>query len=412
MTPDFNYNITATKPVFDEVPHTYKSVLGFYLSNTTYLHTLEPAKDWDAIAQAYANKHGNTKEYWLATWKEAGKIGCEKGTKEHKKREDIILTRETKEGLRTGYYIRKGVTYTNPNIKVIDVLDLLTLPDGVYAEVLVWNNVLMLSGTADVVILGTDEQGRRTIFIDDFKTNKEIKKYNFKTASGQEIINSWLNLPAGYSAMCDCNHSIYQLQINVYGWMFTQFGFVFLGGNLIHTEAKDKLYPIKNYQPLIGALMLDLYKSAHKRRALFPGEFVNESGELTVAKPSTPLVANFRQKTDIVDRKRLLPLFIDLGFERQADREVFGYKCATFAQPAFTDSNQLIEVYMTAVSLGRYRITANFLGEVLTAQEPFNESELIKAVLNLCREVSIKSLSASSAIKDNLNVRFVDTLQA
>lgn len=242
--------LTIDKPTFTELGHTYTSSLGTYTSVTTLIHSFEPVQDWEAIAIRYAAKHGNTPEYWKAEWAKAGEVARVDGTKEHKVREELILGSK--------------VTYTRPNGEDLPIganslytKDLFTLPDGVYPELLIWNNDYMLSGTADVVVIQTEEDGTRTVFIEDYKTNKEIKDYNYiNKKDGRKVINSYLELPGiQENSVCNCDYWKYQLQLNFYGWMLSKFGFKPIGGNIIHTKANDKRYPLRDLQTTIQTIM-------------------------------------------------------------------------------------------------------------------------------------------------------------
>lgn len=248
-------NLTEHKPVFIEDGHIYSSGLGRYTSVTTLIHSFEPYKDWDAIASKYADKHGNTAEHWKAVWKSKGDIACIEGTAEHKLRED---------SLNIGKF-----SYHKPTGDVIDIgpsplyyKDLYKLPDGVYPELLVWNNEFMISGTADVVVIMTEADGTRTVFIEDYKTNNEIKDYNYiSKKSGKKVVNSYLELPGMPYAylLCDCSYWKYQIQLNLYAWMLSKFGFKPNGGNIIHVKDNDKRYPMKNLQTELDVIVPTWY---------------------------------------------------------------------------------------------------------------------------------------------------------
>jgi hypothetical protein len=156
-------------------------------------------------------------------------------------------------------------SYRKPTGDVIDIgpsplyyKDLYKLPDGVYPELLVWNNEFMISGTADVVVIMTEADDTRTVFIEDYKTNNEIKDYNYiDKKSGKKVVNSYLELPGmPYDyLLCDCSYWKYQIQLNLYAWMLSKFGFKPAGGNIIHVKDNDKRYPMKNLQAELDVIV-------------------------------------------------------------------------------------------------------------------------------------------------------------
>lgn len=265
--------VKIPKPIFKAADHSYTSELGKYTSVTTFLHQLEPEKDFVAIAKTFVAKRSlpelivalstkykleesfvidkiNTLGALAATqliWKNENIRACTDGTAEHEKRENLVL-KQTKFKTKSGQIIPLGID-AKPITNLID------LPDGVYSELLIWNNDLMISGQADLVILTTDEKGKRYCEIQDYKTNKEIKDYNYiNSRTGSKVINEYLNAPL--NKYCNCNYWIYQLQLNIYAWMLCRLGFNFNGGVIIHIPMGDKRIPLLNLQKDVDTLML------------------------------------------------------------------------------------------------------------------------------------------------------------
>lgn len=262
----------VNKPIFTESNHSYISpVTGLkYTSVTTLIHQYAPKFDAHTIAIKYVAKRTErkliedllakyviSKDSLLESFKDIGHVetvkrlwikendrSCIQGTKYHKEKENIDLA----------------------TIKVgqvpVDIEDLYLLPDGTYLELLIWNNELGIAGQADKVIIETIGKDR-WVQILDYKTNKEIKNYNYlDKRNGTPVINEYLLAPVNY--LCHCNYNLYQLQLNLYGWLLTQFGFKIKGGEIIHVTDNDKIYPLNNHQNDIEAIIKD-YTDGTKR---------------------------------------------------------------------------------------------------------------------------------------------------
>lgn len=261
------------KPIFKAEDHSYTSPLGKYTSVTTLLHQLEPVKDFNKIAVQYVSKRTpeqlllelstkfnldkNLVQSYLdefgpiagtqAIWKLENKRACDDGSAVHLVKENQVLSHKL--------FKTKENKVIPLGINALYVTDLFSLPDGVYTELLIWNNDLMVSGQADLVIITTDEKtGERFCEIQDYKTNKEIKDYNYiNSRTGGAVINEYLNSPL--NNYCNCNYWIYQFQLNIYAWMLGKFGFKFNGGTIIHIPDNNKKIPLLNLQDEVTKLM-------------------------------------------------------------------------------------------------------------------------------------------------------------
>lgn len=87
------------------------------------------------------------------------------------------------------------------------------LVDGFHPELLLWNNFFKLAGQADKVYIETIN-GVRYVDIDDYKTNKKIKKSNF-----------FEKMKFPLSDLDCCNYNHYRLQISTYAWLMEQSGY-------------------------------------------------------------------------------------------------------------------------------------------------------------------------------------------
>ncbi len=233
------------KPTFFEEGHKYiNEVTGEqYISVTTLLHQFEPKKDWLEIATKYAKKNGETPDYWIAEWKKINEEACVKGTNYHLEKQAEDLSKDL-------HNVRGKMIPLGIDAKFTE--NLYELPDGVYTELLIWNNFLGIAGQSDKVIIET-VNGIRYVDIIDYKTNKEIKDYNYLDKNGRKVINESLIYPL--NKYCNSNYWIYQLQLNLYGWLLEQFGFTLRGGEFIHVTDNNKSYELLNLQSDIDQLI-------------------------------------------------------------------------------------------------------------------------------------------------------------
>jgi len=99
------------------------------------------------------------------------------------------------------------------------------LRPGYYPELKIWNNQYRVIGTADRVFVGpgTKKDPRLVVWIDDYKTNKEIKK-----------LNPYQSMKYPLGRLGDCNYNHYRLQICLYAWMLEQWGYRVAGTSINH----------------------------------------------------------------------------------------------------------------------------------------------------------------------------------
>lgn len=93
------------------------------------------------------------------------------------------------------------------------------LEAGYYPEMVIWNNKYKVIGTADRVFINR----KKEIWIDDYKTNKEIKKSN-----------QFEKMLSPLDSLDNCNYNHYRLQIGLYAWMLEQHGYDVKGISINH----------------------------------------------------------------------------------------------------------------------------------------------------------------------------------
>lgn len=149
------------------------------------------------------------------SWKKSNKSGINKGNLYHKDAEKMAYIRGLMENPFTGTSARvikleKTKGYSNHSLKT----NLYDLEDGFYPELLMWNDEYKIAGQSDKVFI-TTSRGTRYVDIDDYKTNKEIRKAGFRGERMLPPINHLQN----------CNYIHYSLAISLYAWMMEEFGF-------------------------------------------------------------------------------------------------------------------------------------------------------------------------------------------
>lgn len=177
-----------------------------YISVSQLAHKLEPEKDWDAIKEKYAKKNGLTIEEVTKDWEHKRVWGTQVGTKLHDIREKEVLAKKTilykkKEHtvVPSKYIQKKKVCY-----------DLSNLSDmACYPELILYNHDYRLAGQTDKLFI---TKGKA--FVYDYKTDKEITKRAFQTAT---IPPDMLKHPVSH--LEDCNFNMYSIKMSLYMWM-------------------------------------------------------------------------------------------------------------------------------------------------------------------------------------------------
>lgn len=160
-------------------------------------------------------------------WKSEKDKACFKGTFYH----DTQEKKSYKRGFEINPYNKEKfevVKKQTKGDKESFVSDLFSLPDGYYPELMIWNNYYKIAGTADRVFIKTIKN-KRFVDIDDYKTNKEIKK-----------TNSFDKMKYPLHKLDDCNYNHYRVQISIYAWMMEQFGYQIRYTGFTHINEKYK----------------------------------------------------------------------------------------------------------------------------------------------------------------------------
>jgi len=104
-------------------------------------------------------------------------------------------------------------------------------PDGVYNELLLWNDGLRVAGKADKVILWTDlKTGRRWADIEDFKTNERIRRRSYY----DRVLLTYEMLHHPLSHLMNCEYDRYSLQLSIYQLLLELMGFEPGSRTLLH----------------------------------------------------------------------------------------------------------------------------------------------------------------------------------
>jgi hypothetical protein len=260
-----------TKPIFYPENHTYVNKMGVnYKPVTSFIHSFCEEEDWDKIAQKFIDKRSPqqivdeiSSKYNLNVsvvydkfkrdginpttvryfWELEKNRACNDGSNFH-------LEQEEKDIKHNGAI---------DNTVSDSIYDLYNLADGIYTELMIWDDDYLICGKSDKVIIRTDPVTKdRYIKIEDYKTNKELKvNYNFiNKKTGEPVVNKYMKKPI--SNFVDCNYIHYCLQLSMYGFLLERKGFIVEGLTLLHTVnySKDDL---KVYElPYLKRAIIDM----------------------------------------------------------------------------------------------------------------------------------------------------------
>ena len=175
---------------------------------------------WDALKDAQARI--------LQKWSNDNDESRALGSQYHARKE---LEAKTK-----GYAINP---FNNQHYWVKKPGDLDNLDEGYYPELIIHDKEYAVIGTADRVFIG----GKKKVWIDDFKSNKEIKKQNMFQS---------MHDPLG--KLDDCNYNHYRLQIGLYAWMLERRGYNIRGISINHLGEHMKMR-YSSIRPYIQAMV-------------------------------------------------------------------------------------------------------------------------------------------------------------
>lgn len=180
-------------PLLQKEGHTYSDSKGQkYKSVSSILSLIKPKFDVEGKAIEYAAKKKMSVEEVLALWEEKKNVGLNFGTLIH-------------ENIET-YFLEKKVLDERYFDIVQDVYDLV-YADGAYNELICFDKVEKICGTADYV-----QFKENSFIISDFKTNL---KFNFENPFQDKFLSSPVNhLP-------NSEYFIYALQLSFYARMIS-----------------------------------------------------------------------------------------------------------------------------------------------------------------------------------------------
>ncbi len=210
--------------IFNETEHSYVRGEDKYCSVTTLYAMFKRPKDWQAIAEAYAMKHGETAEHWLKVWEDNKNEAANFGSKYH-------LIRE------------HGEIKAPDEIKIGK--DLSDLPDGEYKELIVWSEYFRVAGQVDNVLI---KDG--VVNIRDYKTCKSIDtdpKMFYVKGRGKVAENY---LPP-LSHLKVFNLQDFTLQLSLYAYILEMYGYDIGDLTVEHIEFTGRE---KGYSSMLSAL--------------------------------------------------------------------------------------------------------------------------------------------------------------
>ena len=207
-------NASASHPngnviTFIDEGHIYKDTFGqCYTSGTSVVKKAVPAFDADgSITKRCADRDGLSVDQIKAQWGEKGRIASEYGTKCHLQAEAMltgnhsIIQQANNEKEQTAFVaVSNAVAYIQQNMKFLS------------AEQILFSPSLCIAGTADLLCCDPKSQ---TIFILDWKSNAEIKRF---CQYGGKLLGALSHLD-------NCHLSIYSLQLALYAYIIRREGY-------------------------------------------------------------------------------------------------------------------------------------------------------------------------------------------
>lgn len=203
--------------VKNDLTQEYKSVDGdsTYTGVTSLIGKYKQPFDAVAASIAYAEKHGQTPEYWRRLWEMKWDYRKLIGNTVH----------ATKEAALGGASVGRSSTgkilnVQNANLLLDSGTRISDLPDGIYLEMPLHHHGFGKSGTPDKFILETVD-GVRYVDIVDYKTNEKIEEqsYQFKRSGNFKVMQYPLH------TLMDCSLVHISLQICTYAYFLECFGF-------------------------------------------------------------------------------------------------------------------------------------------------------------------------------------------
>ena len=172
---------------------------------------------------------------YLLQWAIKRDLACEKGTAEHKKREDEVNSKD--------YCRYENEDYETPALhSQTDILQMQDFASNrIYTELLVYNDKYKVAGQVDWI----RKKGKR-VWVKDYKTNEKITKQSFRNETLKTPLNDLFN----------ANWYIYQMQLSTYGWLLEQCGYKVMDLELLHTR-ENKSYKVPYIKGHVERMMED-----------------------------------------------------------------------------------------------------------------------------------------------------------
>ena len=225
-----------------------------YLSVTQLINIFTPEFDGAFWAHKKAKETGMKPSAVLKEWEKNKNFSCDHGTSVHYDIEHINDT---------DVELSPKLT---PIKALIDRLSLFS--SELKHEVILYHPEYMVAGTADLVCISIDEQGRKCFKIYDWKTNNEEIKFEagyFKKENGVKtdvFVKKDERLLGPLSHLQNCKGVRYALQISIYALIMEDWGMHFENGKIIQIFKDDK--PNQSYDvPYLkdeARAMLEYYK--------------------------------------------------------------------------------------------------------------------------------------------------------
>lgn len=229
---------------FVEEGHKYY-LRGEELTSVSHVtHQFEPFCDWEKVAENYAKKHGETKEYWQEQWRYNSLKATIRGTLTHEYGESIAW-------IRSGHpeficksceckYVDNWLVPTHPKEEaILKFWD--ELPPSLHfvlAETKVYSGVnpdvaplnKNYAGTFDLLFYYKDEKddSKSGLVIFDYKTNKTLNN-EYNQTYGKKLLYP-------FEDFTQEAQSLYTLQLSCYQIPLEDIGLKVIGRRIIHLK--------------------------------------------------------------------------------------------------------------------------------------------------------------------------------
>lgn len=277
---------------FDELNHKYSNELGItYTSVTTIIGKYYEKFDKEAIAKAcekigknpnhpkYNHYKGKTAKQLLKEWEETTELSCDFGSKRHNYLEDFVKTNNgyklNNNFINDQIYTLDDIIYNHNfgriNLKKLQkngldkkypliyktLIELTKLKFNIYAEIGVYDDLYGVSGLIDILAVNLTTY---EFIIIDWKTNKAPIKFDSgyfeKTEDGRLNLNKFINtdkwMKYPISHLKDSVGIHYTLQLSMYAYLSSTFGFKLKGIILFHIRPIEERFKTREeYEEVI-----------------------------------------------------------------------------------------------------------------------------------------------------------------